>query len=500
MIYQHVKRLQYRIQSNSVLRLMKNSGLLVIANLVYRLGSIVLIALLARFWGQAGVAAYVLSMSWGGYAVFLADFGLSVLGIRMMSTVPAEEKGHVLGKIFSTKLILIPVFAFAAVAAYIWLPYSFEVRVSILIVGCGIALNTFSQSILGVFRSAEKMEYEALVTITSAIGWIVLGTAVTLLWKSIIAIALAFCLLHLLQLIFVITVCRRFICLPKLKLPLKPLSTLKQSLPFGVTSVIARGYTETDIQVLSFFVTSVALGSYSAAARLVVVASILPVFVSQAVFPVASRLWSQQRRTEFEFLFRSSIQYQLAVSILIAILLNLLASPLVTIMFGDNFGASVLILEWLVLVIPLKYVSQSLGNVLESSGHQHVRSMTALLGLVFAWTLNLFLVPMFGIGGAVVAVLVTEAAMLTAMAYKSRTLLNWNIRFSSSLFVILTCGTLTYICSSLFASWTAGEALWMYITSTTVVTSLIALILFYLSKQLPGLRSLQNVHKLNPNA
>lgn len=486
-----VSALTSRVQRNPVLRLAKNSGLLMTANLISRFGSIVLMAVLARHWGQTGVADYVLSMSWGGYTVFFADLGLSVLTIRMLSTVPMSEKGSILGQTLGLKLAVMPVLVLVAMIAWFFLPYRIEVRIAILIVGLAVAISTFSQTFFGAFRSVERMEYEAFLTVSHSVVLIAYGALVVVLGGNIVTIALGFLGLHVLQLSVVIYLWSRNSAKVRLSFPGNPGGMIKQGFPFGVTSLVARGYTETDIQVLSFFVNATVLGAYSAAARLVVAASILPVFISQAVFPVASRLWAQRRNTEFSFLFRSSIQYQFAFSLLFASLLMVLADPLVHIIFGPDFDTSALILKVLALVIPLKYISQPIGNALEASGKQHVRSIIAVLGLATALLLNLVLTPQFGVFGAVMAVIVSELTMLTTMAYSCRYILDWDWGYSGSLIALFCAGLLTYAVGQWFACVTATWQHWLHMFAVGALMTLVSIVLFGASRQLPSWHVIQ---------
>jgi len=176
-------------------------------------------------------------------------------------------------------------------------------------------------------------------------------------------------------------------------------------------------YSTANVLLLGLFASGAQVAFFGAAEKLIRAAGRLTAPVSQAVFPRMSFLVGRDEADRARRLASLTLGVLLGLSLLGAALLALLAPLLVSVLFGSDFSESTPVLRVLALTLPLVAIS----NVL---GHQWMlpfgmdRSLTGVI--LVAGVLNVILAailaPPFAATGMAVSVVITELAVVTALA------------------------------------------------------------------------------------
>jgi len=203
-----------------------------------------------------------------------------------------------------------------------------------------------------------------------------------------------------------------FLCLPLIaKLKARQLSLNKLlslfilCLPVALIAIIGILYQKMSLAMLSFLGSASMVGLYSAAARIVEVARIGSFAVFTALYPVMANAGQNKiSHTIFKF----SWVLLLLFSIVGSVLIFLLAKPIVYILFGMDYLASVVVLKILTFTL-IPYTANSFLSLMLLARNQEKLVLRVLgASLVLLLILNFWLILRAGYIGAGWAVFIAE--------------------------------------------------------------------------------------------
>ena len=179
---------------------------------------------------------------------------------------------------------------------------------------------------------------------------------------------------------------------------------VREGLPFAFGALSLRIQAEFNKPVLAQVGFALA-GNFSVAQRAVDIASLPLTAMQEALWP---RLYAS-REPRRQMLFTAAFLVLLAL--LGGVMLYLIA-PLLALLLGPGFETTVQLLQWLAW-LPAFQVIRNFGNYQAVASHRtHLLAWSYLVGGVTSIVLTVWLVPGFGLVGAVMAAYLTEAAAI----------------------------------------------------------------------------------------
>lgn len=180
-----------------------------------------------------------------------------------------------------------------------------------------------------------------------------------------------------------------------------------EGLPYllGGLSVIA--FMRIDQFMLAAMSGKSSVGAYSAALRISEAFFALATLASSVIFPTLMRMKTRAQR-DYEVGLIQALRVSMVVALVISILLTIFSRPIVILIYGADYEASVLLLAlhgWAMLpafwgVITHRWlVAENLGK------HDFYRN---LIGLAVNLIGNLILIPLYGAAGACVATILAQ--------------------------------------------------------------------------------------------
>ena len=181
--------------------------------------------------------------------------------------------------------------------------------------------------------------------------------------------------------------------------------------PIFVNNVFVSLYTTVNMTLLGAFAADEMIGYFSAAQRLIIALNMVVVLpVSTAVYPEISRRFEASKREGVQFLKRVLLLAGLAAAVVSA--LTWLTAPLVIrIIYGGGYEPAIDILRWL-SPIPFLIMTATLLTVqgLYGMGLQRWAPWVGLCLAALCISLNLWLLPRWGVGAVCFSWNMTEAA------------------------------------------------------------------------------------------
>jgi O-antigen/teichoic acid export membrane protein len=281
---------------NGLRRALKNVAALLVAKVGGRIGNFVVFAAVGRYLGADGLGAYAAATALAGYFMVGADLGLSTWITRSVASDP-ESLIQNFQRARGAKLPLTLASFVLLSLIYFLLPAPQETRLLFWLVGAACILESYAMLNDGVCRAVERMEYEG---ISGVIRTLVFAAGAAL---CVISGARVWCfgMVSIVAVIFQLAVSSHFAA----KFVVSGasyhglLGTLKQSTPYGVTSVTAVAFGQIDVVIISFIAGAEVVGRYAALSRLLLVLGIIPVLASTAMLPALTRFWSQDGAARF---------------------------------------------------------------------------------------------------------------------------------------------------------------------------------------------------------
>lgn len=188
----------------------------------------------------------------------------------------------------------------------------------------------------------------------------------------------------------------------------RAISLLKDSWPLILSSIAIMIYMKIDQIMLGQMIGDEAVGIYSAATRISEVWYFIPMIIVASVFP---SILEAKKRSETLYHDRLQKLYDLMVliSITVALPMTFLATPIIRLLFGEMYiqGGVVLAIHiWASIFVFLGVAS---GKWFLAENRQKLVLQRTAFGAVMNIVLNILLIPEFGVVGAAIALVFSQA-------------------------------------------------------------------------------------------
>jgi O-antigen/teichoic acid export membrane protein len=198
-------------------------------------------------------------------------------------------------------------------------------------------------------------------------------------------------------------------------------SWLKSSIPFGMTAALQLINGRTDILALGLFRPDAQVGIYRVASQLAAVVIFGMQAVSAIQGPHIANLFAKGDLKKLQHMITRSTQAILMVAVPVVIVIILFGTFIIRTIYGVAYEAAYLPLVILCLGQLFNASMGSVASLLNMTGHERDTTKSVLVGAMVNVTLNLALVPFWGMSGAATATAATLVVWNVLMWHKART-------------------------------------------------------------------------------
>lgn len=361
----------------------------------------------ARYLGpqQFGVLNYAIAIV--ALLAPLAGLGLDNLVVRDL-TRSERETHEILGTAFVLKAVAALIVAPLALAFVVFVDRSSPVTVwLVLLLGVGLLFQ--SAGVLDLwFQSQVQARPAALARIAAVLIGAAIKVALILVQAPLIAFGVVMLLeTALIQLGLLWAYLRQGQHVRHWKATGNRAAELvKQAWPLALSGLAIIIYMRIDQIMLENIKGPQAVGIYSAALWISEVWYFVPVFLVRSVTPAFVRTFDADP-VLFSYRLQTLFALVAALAIAVALPLTFVATPMVTVLFGQEYAGAGTILSihiWAGLFVSLGVV-RSMWIVMR--GHTKFLLAAALSGAIANVVLNLFLIPKYGGTGAAIATIIS---------------------------------------------------------------------------------------------
>jgi len=396
---------------NTVQRIAKNTAVLFFSQIISYILGFFYVMYTARYLGAEGFGILSFALAFTGIFGVFSDLGLQQLTVREI----ARDKslaGKYLGNIAVMKIILVAV-TFGLIAITInALGYPEQTIKVVYLVALSVIFGAFSGMFNSIFQAYEKMEYVSAGRILNS-ALMLAGALFAISQRfGVVGFASIYFLVSVVVLGYGSAVCVWKFVFPKIEVDLGFWKqTIREALPFGVSTVFALIYIYIDSVMLSIMKGDIVVGWYNVAYRLILVLSFIPSIYLMSVFPIISRFYKTSEKS-LRFSYERSFKYMMMLAIPIGIGTVLLADKIVLLIFGLDYAPSIVALRILIWSEVFVFISLTCAYLLRSINKQTEDAKATGLGAVLNVILNFLLIPKYGYVGAGFTTVFTEFCVL----------------------------------------------------------------------------------------
>ena len=198
---------------------------------------------------------------------------------------------------------------------------------------------------------------------------------------------------------------------------LQPFRHLKPCLKIFALNLIISIYCHLDVIMLGFISGDAHVGYYVAAHKIEIILQSIVTSLGTVMLPRFSNLVAEGKFDEFGRLSQKSIDFIIALSIPMFLGIIVCASPVIKLFCGDSYEPSIMTLQLLAPLTLIIGLSNVMGiQILYPQGKEHLVMISTGVGAVVNFCMNLFLIPLYGSGGAAISTLIAEVCVTTTMA------------------------------------------------------------------------------------
>ncbi len=399
-------------------RIAKSTSWYLIALIIQKGISFLYFSYLARRIGVEGTGAYTLVLSYTAFFGALVDLGFSQVLIRELSADFSKLKQ--IGLSVLTARIGLGILM--AIIAYMVAPFFGAGNyLHLVLLGLGVMIfDSLSLFFYSILRATQTLKWESIGVILFQL--ITVGIGGTLLAYNIVNLTyfiLALLIASIINTVFaMIVVYKKHSFNFKWHIDYEYVRKLYHaSLFFFTSGVMIKLYNVQDTLLVNKFTSPHDLGIYALPQKVMFTWPFLALAFSGSMYPALSHYFTNDR-PRFRALFWKYLGIMCGISIPLSIVL-FFGAHFAIIRVWPQFIESLPIWKALALGLPLLFIEFPLGAVLNASHHERWNSMNRLIQVLLAIGLNIYLIPVYGLMGAVISYFVANGVLVALGMYKA---------------------------------------------------------------------------------
>lgn len=398
-----------------------NTGSQILGKIVTASTTLLVTILIGRSLGPAGYGEFSKIFVFVGYFYTFSDFGLNSIFIKLSQT---KNPSNLFRTLIGFRLILAVFLALTAILVSLFLPYDPQtnigfsplVKTGIIIASLTIITQAFLTTANALFQKNLRYDFSTIAVTCGSLVILILAIFATLQKFPLLAYIWVYVfggIIFILVAYFLIVKKFKKSIIPHFS-PKEFIILLKLAWPVGLALIFNLIYFRIDVLILANTRTSAEVGLYNLAYQFFEAALAIPIFFSNALYPILAKLYHQdlgdyQKQVRFWAIF-------LTLSSFCLIALLLFASLFIPLIYSPNFAPSQSALRVLSLGMPFFFISALLWHLLIIHDKQKYLLFIYGTGALFNLIANLIFIPQFGYLAASSITVISEALIMILLA------------------------------------------------------------------------------------
>jgi len=452
----------------TVARVAQNSIALMSGQVYGVVINLLAISILARYLSLATFGEYGFVLAVCVTLSMLADMGINRIAIREIAR--EEDRNHeirILTAVVINKAFL-SLLSFAAIVLVVWAS-SGSPRMVLGTTVCALAtiIKIIGDIPEAIFKAYERMKNNALLKIVEDTSYI-LGVLVVVVFDlGLIGIFVALLISAVIRVLLGIVILSRGYFLPHLGWDLNLMKWIfTEALPIGLNRIFRKAALRIDTIVLNLLRTPQEVGIFHGVYRIILIASIIPFNITEALFPIYSR-YARDSQESLRIVFEKSFKFLLILVLPLILTAFVLARPIVHLLLGEKFLTAAPLMQVLVLLLGFRFFTILCTKVLNASNQQKRATYASGVALGVNVVLDFLLIWLYGYMGAAFATLISDMILFgVSMVYVKRHVCPFDLRsiVTKPLGLIVLAGAVAFCLKPVNGALAVGLPLALYVS------------------------------------
>jgi len=376
------------------------------------INSVLLLVVLARVWGpeQFGIFMYTFTMA--GIIVILIDYGFNLQLVKDVAK-NNHDVHRLTCQALSIKTFLTTAVLILGVPIVISVKAFEGYRLLIILILLSNILNSYGLIFNLSFRGMGKFNLEVMtVSWSTLLTFLIIGTLI-LSKQGPIIIALGLVIIKAFFMVHSLITYKKIIDEKKYYLSTfsSILEALYYGLPFAIHVALSTLYFSIDTIIIQHLLGPRNVGIYQAGLRVMMGGLVLADVLGNVYLNQMSK--ESANRQAMINLAKRMTRHFLMVGILGFICMIGFSELVVKLIYGIGFSYVISLLPLFGIVLLLRYMATSYGFILTVDDKQGTRTIGAGLSVIVSVSMNLILIPVFSLYGAVCASIITHIFLVS---------------------------------------------------------------------------------------
>jgi O-antigen/teichoic acid export membrane protein len=404
-----------RFSQNIRFRLVSNTIVQIAGTFLTSLVGLLIVIKIARNLKAENFGLYTFVLFFIGLFKYLMFAAADPIFVQRMSVENKEQARLVMGNMLIIKLVLGLVAALVTALMINLLGYP-QINRVLVYIGCLVFLSSVFASSVTVLNANLKMVYDAFAGIISALFYLIWVVVAFQLGRGLAAVVWGWVICDMLRWIIVFWASRS-ILRPKFAIDIMLWKDiLKKSSPLWLSALFIAVMFHADILILSKIKSNHDVGIYGAASRIIRFLIIFPQAIGVSAFPLLSKLYVSDKERFRKLYYRIS-DYIIIIALPLTAGIFIFSNHIVLALFKSEFWETAAALRILILSIPFLFLGMHCSYALVAA-NQRIKSMLcSFLGAAASLGLNLVFITRYGLQGAALAWVISQAVIFMALIY-----------------------------------------------------------------------------------
>lgn len=392
--------------------LLRNVVSQICGRLFLSVGRLGLALLIVHFGGAERYGEYALVISFITLFEWLVDFGQTDISVRDICQEPDREAAA-LRDLLAVKLAMGFSLAIVFPLLLAMLNYSREILLAGAVGACGLIFYSVLQVYRTLFRVHMMMERDVLAESLSLVVMLPLTWLACSMQAGLVPLVGAYALSRAVFLLLAIWLGRRELPADAIALrrasPPEMIALVRRAAPLGAAGLLVAVYDSLAIVALSKLADLSAVAQYAAATRFVYPVIVIVQSLNSAFYPPLAASW-RAAPTRFALLQQSALTASVLVGGAMFAVIDA-GAPFLMSLMGPQIGLAANVLRLMSWVVLARAVTTAMSPLIVIAGGQGKVLWITACAVVLQIVALIFLVPKYGLIGAVVALLAIEIAL-----------------------------------------------------------------------------------------
>lgn len=421
---------------NSSAKVAKGSAIILIGNLIFRVGGYVYRFLMASLLGPAAYGILGLTTPFQGIFQVLSAAGLPPAIAKYVSEYNALDEEDLARQTIFTALkimVFLGIF-FGLVMVFVAAPiitgyfHKPEALLPLQAVGLITPFSVIVGAFRGAFQGVYKMEYILYTRAIEQIFMILFATALVILGLSTLGAVLGSVLAFAASAISAIYIFKRYMgkyippASPDFEFSFKDELKLAKrlvffSIPVTVTALAEMGIYSICTLIMGVFLPAVAIGYFTAADPIARLPLVISSSIATTILPATSEAYALEDQNLLEKYVKAAYKYGMFFVIPMCVGIAIFAQEILGLVYFTNgaYMNGALALAILVLGMTFYSIYTISGSIVQGIGNPKIPMYILILGCIITLGLGWYLIPLYGIEGGALATTISSFIMMIPM-------------------------------------------------------------------------------------